>query len=78
MWDLESGRKTVDFPAHNGDVVSISVAPDGNTYITGSVDKTCRLWDIREQTPKQTFFGHEADVNSVCVSVTFTTIMGTA
>lgn len=59
----------MDFPAHNGDVVSISVSPDGNTYVTGSVDKSCRLWDIREQTPKQTFFGHEADVNSVCVSM---------
>lgn len=67
MWDLESGRKTTDFNAHNGDVVSVSVSPDGNTYVTGSVDKTCRLWDIREQKPKQTFFGHEGDVNSVCV-----------
>lgn len=68
MWDLTTGRKTVDIPAHNGDVVSISMAPDGNTFITGSVDKTCRLWDVREPTPKQTFFGHESDVNSVCVS----------
>lgn len=68
MWDLESGKKTVDFPAHDGDVVSISLSPDGNTYVTGSVDKTCRLWDIREQKPKQTFFGHQSDVNSVCVS----------
>lgn len=67
MWDLETGRKTTDFPAHNGDVVSISLSPDNNTYITGSVDKTCRLWDVREKSPKQTFFGHEADVNSVCV-----------
>lgn len=67
MWDLESGRKTTDFNAHNGDVVSVSVSPDGNTYVTGSVDKTCRLWDIREQKPKQTFFGHDGDVNSVCV-----------
>lgn len=68
MWDLETGRKTVDIPAHNGDVVSISVAPDGKTFVTGSVDKTCRLWDVREKSPKQTFFGHESDVNSVCVS----------
>ncbi|CAG9863075.1 unnamed protein product [Phyllotreta striolata] len=64
-WDLETGRKVSDFIAHNGDVVSISLAPDGNTFVTGSVDKTCRLWDIRENKPKQTFFGHEADVNSV-------------
>lgn len=67
-WDLETGKKTMDFPAHAGDVVSISLSADGNTYITGSVDRTCKLWDIREETAKQTFFGHEADVNSVCVS----------
>ncbi|KRT84557.1 translation initiation factor eIF2A, partial [Oryctes borbonicus] len=35
MWDLESGRKTTDFEAHNGDVVSVSLSPDGNTYVTG-------------------------------------------
>ncbi|XP_008559825.1 guanine nucleotide-binding protein subunit beta-2 [Microplitis demolitor] len=66
MWDLESGKKTTDFCAHAGDVVSISLSPDGNSYITGSVDRTCKLWDIREEKAKQTFFGHEADVNSVC------------
>lgn len=69
MWDLTTGRKTVDIPAHNGDVVSISLSPDGNTFITGSVDKTCRLWDVREPSPKQTFFGHDSDVNSVCVGI---------
>lgn len=36
--------------------------------MTGSVDRTCKLWDMREDKPKQTFFGHESDVNSVCVS----------
>lgn len=64
---MESGRKLSDFIAHNGDVVSISISPDGNSFVTGSVDKTCRLWDIREEKPKQTFFGHDSDVNSVCV-----------
>lgn len=69
MWDLETGKKTRDFPAHVGDVVSISLSPDGNTYLTGSVDRTCKFWDLREEKAKQTFFGHEADVNSVCVSI---------
>lgn len=48
--------------------MSISLSPDKNTYVTGSVDRTAKLWDVREKTPKQTFFGHAADVNSVCVS----------
>lgn len=68
-WDLESGRKLCDIQAHNGDVVSISLSSDGNSFVTGSVDRSCRLWDIREEKPKQTFFGHESDVNSVCVSI---------
>lgn len=66
---MEANKKTTDFCAHAGDVVSISLSPDVNTYITGSVDRTCKLWDIREQTAKQTFFGHGSDVNSVCVSI---------
>lgn len=41
------------------------------TYITGSVDRTCKLWDVRDEKAKQTFFGHDADVNSVCVSIKF-------
>lgn len=41
---------------------------DMKTYVTGSVDRTCKLWDVRAEKAKQTFFGHEADVNSVCVS----------
>lgn len=68
VWDIEAGKREVDFEAHEGDVVSISLSPDKNQFVTGSVDKTCKLWDVRATQPKQTFWGHEADVNSVCVS----------
>lgn len=68
MWDLEAGKRTNEVAgAHCGDVVSLSLAPDQSTFVTGSVDKTCKLWDLRELKCKQMFFGHEADVNSVCV-----------
>nr|XP_021187570.2 guanine nucleotide-binding protein subunit beta-2 [Helicoverpa armigera] len=66
VWDLEVGKREMEFDAHAGDVVTISLAPDMKTYVTGSVDKTCKLWDIRDEKAKQTFFGHDADVNSVC------------
>lgn len=68
MWDLEVGKKTKEVEgAHAGDVVSLSLAPDKSCFVTGSVDKTCKLWDLNELKCKQMFFGHEADVNSVCV-----------
>lgn len=60
----------MDFNGHAGDIAGLSLSPDMNTYITGSVDKTAKLWDVREDTHKQMFFGHEMDVNSVCVSIT--------
>ena len=34
--------------------------------MTGSVDRTIRLWDLRADKCQQIFWGHEADVNSVC------------
>lgn len=63
IWDLEAGKKTSEVNAHGGDVVSISLSPDGNQFVTGSVDRTCKLWDVRDCNQKQTFFGHSADVN---------------
>ena len=43
IWDLEVGKKTSEVVAHGGDVVSISMAPDGNQFVTGSVDRTCKV-----------------------------------
>lgn len=65
IWDLETGKKTSEVNAHAGDVVSISLSPEGNQFVTGSVDRTCKLWDVRDfdNHQKQTFFGHSADVN---------------
>jgi guanine nucleotide-binding protein subunit beta, other len=64
IWDLEAGKKTFEVnAAHAGDVVSISISPDNNQFVTGSVDRTCKLWDVRDCSQKQTFFGHNADVN---------------
>lgn len=71
IWDVTTGvKKGEETGSHWGDVVSISLNPQdgGQTFITGSVDKTARLWDLRECKPKQMFLGHEADVNSVDVS----------
>ncbi|XP_047101576.1 guanine nucleotide-binding protein subunit beta-2 [Schistocerca piceifrons] len=66
LWDLEAGKRKMDFQGHCGDVVSISLSPDCKNYVTGSVDRTCKLWDLSEDKCRQMFLGHEADVNSVC------------
>jgi COMPASS component SWD2 len=35
------------FSGHNGKVVSLSMSPCDDTVISGSLDKTVRLWDLR-------------------------------
>jgi len=75
--EVETGKKLLDMQGHNGDVAALSLRPnDSNTFVTGSVDRTARLWDLRTPGCIQTLWGHEADVNSVSFhssSVTFVT-----
>jgi len=73
--EIESGKRLLDMQGHNGDVAALSLKPsDSNVFVTGSVDRTARLWDLRASGCTQTLWGHESDVNSVCFhssSVTF-------
>jgi WD40 repeat protein len=32
--------------AHNGYVVSVAVSPDGTKMVSGSLDKTIKVWDM--------------------------------
>ncbi|XP_071545289.1 guanine nucleotide-binding protein subunit beta-2 [Panulirus ornatus] len=66
-WDVQAGKKVTEFFGHSGDVATMSLAPDSSCFVTGSVDRTIKLWDLRDtKTCKQTFWGHTSDVNSVC------------
>lgn len=65
-WDVQSGKKILQLSGHNGDVAALSLKPqDENVFVTASVDRTIRLWDLREKQCQQIFWGHGADVNSV-------------
>ena len=41
----------VQTPGSYGNIASLAISPDGKTVVTGSVDKTVRLWNISGKTP---------------------------
>lgn len=66
-WDIASGRVLDTFAEHDQDAMFLSLRPnDKNVFVSCSVDKTIKVWDIRSsQSSVQTFRGHSGDVNCV-------------
>lgn len=48
--------------------MSLSLAPDARLFVSGACDASAKLWDVREGMCRQTFTGHESDINAICVS----------
>jgi len=65
LWDIEAGVRTMEFSDHTGDVMSLSLGPNQNVFVSGACDATAKLWDIRTGRATQTFTGHESDINAV-------------
>ena len=57
-----------DFNGHSGAVTSVAVSSDCRFIVSGSSDKTIKLWNIKERREEFTFIGHTRSVLSVAVS----------
>ena len=53
---------------HTGGVRGVAVTPDGKTAVSGSYDKTLKLWDLATRRCRVTFKGHTQEVNDVAVT----------
>lgn len=72
LWDIATGLRTSVFggefqSGHTSDVLSVSInGSNPKMFVSGSCDKTARLWDTRVASrAARTFHGHEGDVNTV-------------
>ncbi|CCA69942.1 hypothetical protein PIIN_03882 [Serendipita indica DSM 11827] len=47
LWDVDTGRPLGEpLQGHKSDVLAVGFFPDGSRIVSGSSDKTIRLWDI--------------------------------
>jgi WD40 repeat protein/DNA-binding SARP family transcriptional activator len=70
LWDTEQGRQLQTLHGHTGPVRAVAFHPHGNRLVSGSADRTLRLWQI-DQTKSvliQTIYGHSAEITAVAFS----------
>jgi hypothetical protein len=46
IWDSLTGEKLGELRGHTGLIATVLVTPDGRHVVTGSADKTARIWEL--------------------------------
>lgn len=46
LWDIETGQQTTSFNGHTGDVMSLSLAPDMRTFVSGACDASAKVGNM--------------------------------
>ncbi len=67
MWDTAGDEMRRYYHGHNGMITSLSPAPNGKLFVTGSTDRTIRIWSLVNYQPTGIFdFKYE---NSAVIQV---------
>ena len=45
--------------------MSLSLGPQNNLFVSGACDALAKVWDLRDGKCRQTFQGHQSDINAV-------------
>jgi WD40 repeat protein len=65
---LSDGKTLHYLYNHRGRVNALAVSPDGQTFVSGSMDKTIKIWRLQDGQLIRTLNGHQSFVNSVAIS----------
>ena len=72
--DTITGSQTAILLGHTEEVNCVQFTLDGASLVSGSDDKTVKLWDIQTGSVIKTFYGHTDWVLSVSISADCTTV----
>jgi WD40 repeat protein len=65
LFNRSSGAQVRVITGHTARITSVAFAPDGNSFVTASVDKSARLWSTLSGAELMVFLGHTNSVAAV-------------
>jgi len=74
----KAGRMPVILKGHTGEVFGAAVTPDGKTIVSGSGDRTLKVWDLETGRCKATLKGHTSAIWGVAVTPDGKTVVSTS
>ena len=78
LWDLRTGRERMSFGPH-GAVASAAIDPTGKILVTGSWDRSLKIWDVTTgKSVKRISDAHQGYINSVTFSADGTKLVSGA
>ena len=67
IWSVQTGQLLDQLSGHEGPVSALAFAPNGGTLVSGSWDRTARIWDIFSRTQTSEPLQLQADVLNVAI-----------
>ncbi|MGZ8939028.1 MAG: WD40 repeat domain-containing serine/threonine protein kinase, partial [Limisphaerales bacterium] len=67
-WQRQMHLELLALRGHTGPILAVAYSPDGRRIVTGSADKTARVWDAETGQESFPLEGHTASVRSVAFS----------
>ncbi len=65
LYDTATQTVVQSLEGHTKSVTSIQYSPDGKTLVSGSFDKTVRVWDVERGLCERVLEGHTGEVTSI-------------
>lgn len=65
LWDLNSHKLIDTLKSHRDTINCLKFARNNNTFVSGSSDRTLKLWDASERAYIDSYFGHKNDLLGV-------------
>jgi len=68
LWDVSSAKPLRTYVGHTDDVKCLKLLPDGRHFISGSADRTLRIWSLEHR--RELYRGQDPTARTDCVAVT--------